>query len=107
MSTQTADRPTTPDAPSSGVAPPPPTFAGVVRAEWIKLRTVRMNAVLAIIAIAFPLVITVLTAVLIDSDEMNARDLIGLVTGTSVITGMLLGVIGASWASSAARKGST
>lgn len=67
-----------------------------LRSEWIKLRTVRMNAVLAIIAIAFPLVITVLTALLIDSDEMNARDLIGLVTGTSVITGMLLGVIGAS-----------
>ncbi len=66
-----------------------------LRSEWIKLRTVRMNAVLAIIAIAFPLVITILTALLIDSDEMNARDLIGLVTGTSVITGMLLGVIGA------------
>lgn len=67
-----------------------------IRSEWIKLRTVRMNAVLAIIAIAFPLVITVLTAVLIDSDNMDARDLIGLVTGTSIITGMLLGVIGAS-----------
>ncbi len=67
-----------------------------LRSEWIKLRTVRMNAVLAIIAVAFPLVITVLTALLIDSDSMDARDLIGLVTGTSVITGMLLGVIGAS-----------
>jgi ABC-2 type transport system permease protein len=67
-----------------------------LRSEWIKLRTVRMNAVLAIIAIAFPFVITVLTALLIDPDEMDARDLVGLVTGTSVITGMLLGVIGAS-----------
>jgi ABC-2 type transport system permease protein len=67
-----------------------------LQSEWIKLRTVRMNAVLAGIAIAFPLVITVLTTLLIDSDDMNARDLIGLVTGTSVITGMLLGVIGAS-----------
>lgn len=67
-----------------------------LRSEWIKLRTVRMNGVLAIIAIAFPLVITVLTAILIDPDEMNASDLIGLVTGTSIVTGMLLGVIGAS-----------
>lgn len=67
-----------------------------LRSEWIKLRTVRMNAVLAIIAVAFPLVITVLTAVLIDADDMDARDLVGLVTGTSIVTGMLLGVIGAA-----------
>jgi ABC-2 type transport system permease protein len=67
-----------------------------LRSEWIKLRTVRMNGVLAIIAIAFPLVITVLTAALIDADDMDARDLIGLVTGTSIVTGMLLGVIGAA-----------
>ncbi|MFN8023967.1 MAG: ABC transporter permease subunit [Acidimicrobiales bacterium] len=67
-----------------------------LRSEWIKLVTVRMNAVLAIIAIAFPLVITVLTTVLIDPDDMTAGDLVGLVTGTSVVTGMLLGVIGAA-----------
>jgi ABC-2 type transport system permease protein len=68
----------------------------VLRSEWIKLRTVRMNSVLAIFAVGFPLVVVVLTAALIDSDEMNSRDLVGLVSGTSVITGMLLGVIGAA-----------
>ncbi len=66
-----------------------------LHSEWIKLRTVRMNAVLAVIAIAFPLVITVLTTLLVDIDEMNSGNVVGLVTGTSVITGMLLGVIGA------------
>jgi ABC-2 type transport system permease protein len=56
-----------------------------------------MNHVLVILAIAFPLIITVLTAVLVgDPTDMDAKDLTGLVTGTSVITGMLLGVIGAS-----------
>jgi ABC-2 type transport system permease protein len=68
-----------------------------LRSEWIKLRTIRMNHVLAILAIAFPLVITVLTTLLInDPTDMDARDLTELVTGTSVITGMLLGVIGAA-----------
>jgi ABC-2 type transport system permease protein len=67
-----------------------------LRSEWIKLRTIRMNHVLVILAIAFPLIIVVLTAVLIDIDDMDAKDLAGLVTGTSVVTGMLLGVIGAA-----------
>jgi ABC-2 type transport system permease protein len=67
-----------------------------LRSEWIKLRTVRMNWVLAIIAVAFPLVITVLTTILVDVDGMNSGDVVGLVTGTSVVTGMLLGVIGAA-----------
>ena len=67
-----------------------------LRSEWIKLRTVRMNWVLAAIAVAFPLVITVLTTLLVDNDDMNSGDVVGLVTGTSVVTGMLLGVIGAA-----------
>ena len=68
----------------------------IIRSEWIKLRTVRMNYVLTILAVAFPLVITVLTAALIDVDDMSSRDLVEMVTGTSIITGMLLGVIGAT-----------
>lgn len=67
-----------------------------LRSEWIKLRTIRMNHVLVILAIAFPLIVTVLTAIFADEREMDAKDLAGLVTGTSVITGMLLGVIGAA-----------
>jgi ABC-2 type transport system permease protein len=67
-----------------------------LRSEWIKLRTVRMNTVLSLIAIAFPLVVTVLTTALVNERDMQSRDLVGLVSGTSVITGMLLGVIGAA-----------
>ena len=37
-----------------------------------------------------------LTAALIDVDDMSSRDLVEMVTGTSIITGMLLGVIGAT-----------
>jgi ABC-2 type transport system permease protein len=67
-----------------------------LRSEWIKFRTIRMNHVLVLLAIAFPLIVVVLTAALMDVDDANAKDLAGLVTGTSVITGMLLGVIGAA-----------
>jgi ABC-2 type transport system permease protein len=67
-----------------------------LRSEWIKLRTIRMNHVLVILAIAFPLIVVVLTAALSDVDDIDTDDLAGLVTGTSVVTGMLLGVIGAA-----------
>ena len=67
-----------------------------IRSEWIKLRTVRMNTVLVVLAIAFPLIVTVLTTVFVDSDDMSSRNLVSLVTGTSVVTGLLLGVIGAA-----------
>jgi hypothetical protein len=33
-----------------------------LRSEWIKLRTVRMNLVLFIIAVAFPVIVFVLVA---------------------------------------------
>ncbi len=65
-----------------------------VRSEWIKMRTVRMNWVLVIIAIAFPLIVSVLSAAL--ADDIDARDLVEIVQGTSVVTAMLLGVVGAS-----------
>ena len=67
-----------------------------IRSEWIKIRTVRMNAVLAIIAIAFPLIVVILTAALGSAENASARDLVGLTTGSSVITAMLIGVIGAA-----------
>jgi ABC-2 type transport system permease protein len=67
-----------------------------LRSEWIKLRTIRMNWVLFFVAVAFPLVVVVLVVSLSDIDELVAEDVVGLLTGTSVITAMLLGVIGAS-----------
>jgi ABC-2 type transport system permease protein len=67
-----------------------------LRSEWIKLRTIRMNYVLVIIAIAFPLTVSVLVAALTKDDSFNAQDILDGVNGLSVVTGMLLGVIGAS-----------
>ena len=57
----------------------------LLRSEWIKLRTVRMNWVLAIIAIGFPLVVTLLTAFFEgDKDGFKSRDLVSTLTGTTV-----------------------
>jgi ABC-2 type transport system permease protein len=67
----------------------------VLRSEWIKLRTVRMNLVLFIIAVAFPVVVCVLVTALQNKKNINTVDLAGLVTGTSVVTALLLGVVGA------------
>ncbi|MBA3287866.1 MAG: ABC transporter permease [Acidimicrobiia bacterium] len=65
-----------------------------VRSEWIKLRTVMVNWVLVICAIAFPTVISTLTAAL--SDELvSDGELAELVAGTSIVTAMLLGVVAA------------
>ena len=66
-----------------------------LRSEWIKLRTVRMNLVLFIIAVAFPVIVSILVASLGDIDDLKVSDVAGLVTGTSVVTALLLGVVGA------------
>jgi ABC-2 type transport system permease protein len=66
-----------------------------LRSEWIKLRTVRMNVVLVAIAAAFPLVVSVLTAALQKPADIDTEGLAGVVVGTSVVSAMLLGVIGA------------
>lgn len=66
----------------------------VLRSEWIKLRTVRMNWILGIIAFAFPLIVTLLTAFFNGDDyAFGARQLIELLTGTGVVATLLCGVI--------------
>lgn len=66
-----------------------------IRSEWIKLRTVRMNLVLFVIAVAFPVIVCVLVASLGEITDLRVSDVAGLVAGTSVITALLLGVVGA------------
>ena len=69
----------------------------VLRSEWIKLRTVRMNWILGILAFAFPLIITLLTAFFSgDDSDFDARSLLEVLTGTSVVSSLLLGVIAAA-----------
>lgn len=65
----------------------------VLRSEWIKLRTVRMHWVLVIVAVAFPMVITVLTSALSDTSDMDTEGLAGLVVGLAIVTALLLGVL--------------
>ena len=66
-----------------------------IRSEWIKLRTVRMNLILFVLAVAFPVIVSVLVASLEDVNNLKAADIAGLVTGSSVVTALLLGVVGA------------
>ncbi|NCY17872.1 MAG: hypothetical protein EBX39_14165, partial [Actinobacteria bacterium] len=68
----------------------------VLRSEWIKTRTIRMNWVLFIIAIVFPLVAAGLFAGFSDAENLLALDQFQLVSGGMIITSMLLGVIGAT-----------
>jgi ABC-2 type transport system permease protein len=68
----------------------------VARSEWIKLRTIRMNWVLVVIAAAFPLIVGVLTTALQRERDIDARGVVDVVTGTTSVTALLLGVIAAS-----------
>ena len=70
-------------------------MSDLLRSEWIKIRTVRVNFVLAIIAGAFPIIIVALVAALTSDIRQAGDDLVGLVTGTMIVTALLLGVIGA------------
>ncbi len=67
----------------------------LVRSEWIKIRTVRVNFVLGLIAALFPLIVIGLVSLLSGDEQQVADDLVEAVTGTMVLTALLLGVIGA------------
>jgi ABC-2 type transport system permease protein len=63
----------------------------VLRAEWIKVRTVRAHWILVIVAVTFPVVVTSLVAIFNpDPDTVRAQDLIDLITGVSVVSLLLL-----------------
>lgn len=64
-----------------------------LRSEWIKFRTVPMNVVLLAIGAGLPFIITLLTTLLIDAEDMDGADVLALAIGSSLITAMLLGVI--------------
>jgi ABC-2 type transport system permease protein len=68
----------------------------VLRSEWIKTRTIRMNWVLFIIAVVFPLLVAGLFAGFSDTENLLALDQFRIVSGGIIVTSMLLGVIGAT-----------
>ena len=65
-----------------------------IRSEWIKLRTVSMNWVLTIIALALPLLVAVLWASLGKAADKSAEDLLQSIHVASVFSSLLLGVVG-------------
>jgi ABC-2 type transport system permease protein len=70
---------------------------GLIRSEQIKLRTVIMHWVLLIIATAFPLVITFLTAFFNGDDpSWDSRAVIEVLSGTAFVSVLLIGVTAAA-----------
>ena len=64
--------------------------------EWIKLRTIRIHWVLAVLAVLFPVMVATLVAVFAgDLVSVGPEDLSGLIAGTGVISAMLLGAVAA------------
>jgi ABC-2 type transport system permease protein len=67
-----------------------------IRSEWLKLRTVRVHFVLLILAVAFPVIVTVLASIFgSDPEELQSYELAELISGTSVISVMLFGAVAA------------
>lgn len=69
----------------------------VIASEWIKLRTVVVHWVLVILAIAFPVIVTVLGAIFGDWFEGGlSSDIASLVSGLTIVTAMVLGAMTAT-----------
>ena len=69
---------------------------GLLRSEALKLRTITMNWVLGIIAVLFPVAITIIsTAATSDDQFAEARSSLEVLSGTNRVAIMLLGVIAA------------
>jgi ABC-2 type transport system permease protein len=67
-----------------------------IRSEWLKLRTVRVHFVLSTIAVAFPVIVAVLASSFVSEPEtVRSHELAESISGTSIISVMLLGAIAA------------
>lgn len=64
-----------------------------IRSEWIKLRTVRSHFVLVIVAVAFPFLVTFLTAALIKRLDISRDTLVQVLVNSSRVSALILGVI--------------
>ncbi len=62
-----------------------------IRSEWIKVSSITVTWVLGLLAALFPVVVTVLTALF--AEEMEPSDLAEVISGTTIVAAMLLGVI--------------
>jgi ABC-2 type transport system permease protein len=69
-------------------------MGALLHSEWIKLRTVTSHLVLVILALAFPIGLSVLIVALTDADGIGDDLLIGSLAGAGILSGLLVGVIG-------------
>ena len=72
-------------------------MSDLLKSEWFKLRTLRLNYVLLIIGIAFVLVITGLIGIFADVDGFNeptSADVAEIVGVSAILAGLLISVIG-------------
>ena len=69
-------------------------FAGALRAEWIKLTTIRSHWVLSVVGVSFCWLVVFLTAnAASDFDLVDGGQLADLIVGTGLVTILLLGVV--------------
>jgi ABC-2 type transport system permease protein len=62
-----------------------------IRSEWIKVSSITVTWVLGLLAALFPVVVTLLTALF--AEDMEPTDLAEVISGTTIVAAMLLGVI--------------
>lgn len=66
----------------------------LLRSEWIKLRSLTINVVLASIATAFMIVVPVLISALAGTDTVTSDEVLRGLAQVSILSGMLVSVIG-------------
>jgi ABC-2 type transport system permease protein len=66
----------------------------LMRAEWIKLRTVTSHWVLVSIGVAFTPVVAILTAIFADTDGMDRDVPVAVTVGTTIVLSLLMGTVG-------------
>jgi ABC-2 type transport system permease protein len=66
----------------------------LIRAEWIKLRTVISHWVLAAIGVAFTPLVTILTAAFTNVRDVDPDTITEVTVGTTIVLGLLLGSLG-------------
>lgn len=65
-----------------------------LRSEWIKVRTVRSNVTMALVAVVLPMVITLLSVAFMNPRDIDSGTLPGFVLATGSVAVLLIGVVG-------------
>ncbi|MEI8393053.1 MAG: ABC transporter permease [Actinomycetes bacterium] len=66
----------------------------LIRSEWLKLRTVRSNIIMACFAVILPLAITLLTTAFFNVRDVDDRVVSSVLLGSGSLSVLLFGIIG-------------